>query len=154
MTIQEKLREKDAKIVHLFKEGVFWVAYESDAYRVSQVKNLKPTKKYVKAVQQEVVSVGFPHSSLEGVLSYFTVKERGDTLVVMESSVPVDMDAFGEWKNQMQLQTKAITSSPVLNDANNAAGQLLFEKVRSFKLYTASPMDCMRFIEELQSEFC
>ncbi len=154
MTIQEKIAEKDRKIIRLYKEGVFWIAYESDAYVVSQVKVLKPTKKYVKAVQQEVVSVGFPHSSLESILQYFEVKEHNETFIEAECVEPVDMFAFETWKNQLQLQLKTTTAAQSVAPKTDNTGQLLFERVRSFKLYTASPMDCMRFIEELQSEFC
>ena len=45
MTIVEKLERKSDVEVALYKEGVFWIAYEQSAYLVSQVKALKPTKK-------------------------------------------------------------------------------------------------------------
>ena len=69
MTIKEKIEYEDGQLVHLWKEGVFWVAYEQSAYLVSQVKKLKPTKKYVKTAGREVVSVGFPSSVLADITS-------------------------------------------------------------------------------------
>jgi len=167
MTIHEKIKKKDTKIIHLYKEGVFWIAYEYDAYSVSQVKSLKPTKKFVKAVQQEVVSVGFPNSALEkSIFPHYTVKEREDTRIVMESTKSIDTDVFETWKNQIQLlqpQKNVLTSAltihsataeNTLNRVKSNSEKSLLNKLQSFKLYTASPMDCMRFIEELQDEFC
>ena len=48
---------KNPSDLHLFKEGVFWVAYEHNAYFIWKMKGYKPNKKYIKSIQQEVVSV-------------------------------------------------------------------------------------------------
>lgn len=152
MTIIEKLALKNSKELHLYKEGVFWVAYEEDAYRVSLVKTLKPTKKYIKSIQQEVVSVGFPPASLDTILSNFAVTEKSETLIVAAVDTPVDDEAFARWKNTLEIRK---TDAPAINSPReNGIRDNFSDKLSSFKLHQASPMDCMRFIEELQEEFC
>ncbi|MDR0334140.1 MAG: hypothetical protein LBI15_11865 [Dysgonamonadaceae bacterium] len=59
MIIKEKIHHTDTFAVNLYKEGIFWMAYEQSAYAVCQIKPYIARKKYVKAVSAEVVSVGF-----------------------------------------------------------------------------------------------
>jgi hypothetical protein len=67
--ISDKIRHSCAQEVNWYKEGLFWVAYEQSAYFVWRLKGYKPTKKYVKKVQGEVVAVGFPERGLVGFRS-------------------------------------------------------------------------------------
>lgn len=154
MTISEKIAKKDENEVHLYKEGIFWVAYEEAAFLVYQVKTLRPTKKYIKSIQQEVVSVGFPSSSLDEVLSHFTIKNQEDTLIVLNTNVPANQAAFQKWKGEMELRTQAQPQARQVVVCNDENTDLLLERIRSFKLHLASPMDCLHFVEELQQEFC
>ena len=149
MTIIEKLTSRKENELRLYKEGVFWVAYEQDAYLVSQVKTLKPTKKAIKSIQREIVSVGFPSSSLDGVLSHFPLISRGENLVVMKVDAPVVPSDFENWKKQINLSVH-----PTRKEEPAPENQALINRIKAFKLHTASPMDCMRFIEEIQQEFC
>ena len=60
-TIANKILHPSSKHILLYKEGVFWVAYEQSAYYIAQYKGYKPTKKYFKNINQTIVSVGFPN---------------------------------------------------------------------------------------------
>ncbi|NDV93399.1 hypothetical protein D0T84_00505 [Dysgonomonas sp. 521] len=151
MTITEKLALHGDKELHLYKEGVFWVAYEEDAYLVSQIKKLKPTKKYIKSIQREVISVGFPQSSLEEVLTHFRLKVQEHTAIVLETDVPADPLLFDKWKKEAEIKEQAGLTNPAVH---GGSVNVLVERLSSFKLHTASPMDCMRFVEKLQQEFC
>jgi len=53
MTISEKREHADAYEVKLYREGVFWVAYEQNAYYCGQQKGYKPTKKWIKQSMQK-----------------------------------------------------------------------------------------------------
>jgi hypothetical protein len=66
MTISEKIIHSDAFHVNIYKEGVFWIAYEQSAYYFYVQKGYKPTKKFIKCIGQEVVSIGFPENALAG----------------------------------------------------------------------------------------
>ena len=156
MTIDEKLQRECADKVHLYKEGAFWVAYEQSAYLVSQVKTLKPTKKFIKTVNKEVVSVGFPTSSLGSVTLHFVLKEeRGDYNLIFEASESVSESDFLQWKENIALKISSTSVAvPVVNPVCLPKETLLLEKLKSFKLLQATPLQCVCFLEELQREFC
>ncbi|MCC8146606.1 MAG: hypothetical protein LIO93_09260 [Bacteroidales bacterium] len=152
MTIGEKIAIKSDKELVLYKEGVFWIAYEEAAYLVSQVKKLKASKKYVKSLQQEVVSVGFPDRSLAEIESSLVLKEKTATRARFEVEKAVDVTEFEKWKQQIELRQPA---KPQPSDSyEEKPYDALIEKLASFKLHSATPMSCMLFIEELQREFC
>jgi hypothetical protein len=146
MTISEKIIHSTPRELHLYKEGVFWTAYEQSAYMVSQIKTLKATKKHIKSLSRDVVSVGFPESSLPGILPSFTEKGKTDTHVILESAAPVDTDAFESWRSQIPL--REAVALPVAS----AAEISLPDKIKAFKLHQATPMECMIFIAELQNQ--
>ena len=75
MTIREKIdvaAVATEQQIHLWKEGIFWVAYEQSAYLVWLLKKYKPTKKFIKSVGMEVVSIGFPATALASVMELIT----------------------------------------------------------------------------------
>jgi len=47
MTIAEKLKQRAPNEIQLYKEGVFWVAYEQSAFAVCKIKPYKPKKKFM-----------------------------------------------------------------------------------------------------------
>jgi hypothetical protein len=47
-SINEKIVHSSLCSVNLYKEGIFWTAYEQSAYYVWQLKGYKPTKKRYK----------------------------------------------------------------------------------------------------------
>lgn len=66
-TIKDKLKaeERNERTIRLWPEGTFLKAYERSAYLfVKQVRNYEPRRRYVQAVGQDVVSIGFPQSVL------------------------------------------------------------------------------------------
>ena len=108
MTIKEKinvtaetLHATSLQQIHLWKEGVFWVAYEQSAYAIWLLKKYKPVKKFIKSVGMEVVSIGFPATALASVEAYcIRLDEKSsDTHLVSETTGPFDETAFSDWKN-------------------------------------------------------
>lgn len=70
MTVKEiiQIENGNRNTIILLREGIFWRAYEKSAYAFSmQVHPYKPTRKWVIAVKQDVVSLGFPVSAAENV---------------------------------------------------------------------------------------
>jgi hypothetical protein len=65
MSIKEKLAKEDGTHIYCYKQGAFWVCYEQSAYIVSLSKAYKPSKKWIKNIAQEVVTIGFPNTALQ-----------------------------------------------------------------------------------------
>ncbi|GHT64926.1 hypothetical protein FACS189451_12640 [Bacteroidia bacterium] len=100
MTITEKIPHSSLVEVKFYKEGVFWVAYEQSAYHIHQQKGYRATKKLVKILGQETVSIGFPQSSYETYLKTTTsVLEQDEPCIkVFSLDQAIDMAAFRQWK--------------------------------------------------------
>lgn len=93
---EERSRENDRLV--LFLEGKFWKAYERSAYIMSQRYNFKPTKRFIKLVGEDVVSVGFPQEQLEKYLPNAEMEKDGKRCYMLLRFLP-DEDAFREWKS-------------------------------------------------------
>ena len=67
MTLREKLARETGREIYLYKQCVFWVAYEQSALLLGLKMNLKPSFRFIKAVGRKVLSVGFPNVTLEKI---------------------------------------------------------------------------------------
>jgi hypothetical protein len=97
------------------KMGKFWVAYGQSAFLLSQVKQLKPSKRFVKAAGQEVVSVGFPDEVLQRLTALSTetdkapplqITEREHHFIVLKSSIVFNQENFTEWASKIPLSNQ------------------------------------------------
>jgi hypothetical protein len=157
MIINDKLKKEKGNPVFLYKEGVFWVAYEQSAYYFWQCKGYKPTKRYMKSIAREVVSIGFPTNALEAfldgsedVVSY----EMHDNSYLFHLKEPIAETVFSEWKSELPLQenssaTKA-EASPSPGSGINQQEALIISKLREFPLANKTPLECMVFLSELK----
>jgi hypothetical protein len=71
MTTDEilQLESLNATSVHFVLEGNFWHVYERSAFLTYKyLKDLKMTRKYIKAVAQDIVYGGFPKNQLDGLI--------------------------------------------------------------------------------------
>ena len=66
MTILDKvtLQKQDTTKIFLFKEGVFYKAYNEGAFLLKD-RDYKVVVKHIKSIENEVLSIGFPISVLE-----------------------------------------------------------------------------------------
>lgn len=107
MTFEEKLAAETSNRdeIHLHLEGIFWKAYEKSAFLfVTHLSDFKATKKMVRAVKMDVVSVGFPSHSLEKVTEGRTVvKTDDDRHLVISGLEPCNEKEFVEWKGKIPL---------------------------------------------------
>jgi len=73
MTLKEKVTlAAQPNRMYLFKEGMFYKAYNQNAmWFVQQIKRYNVTVKYIKNIQQEVFSIGFPTLLCEYILNFF-----------------------------------------------------------------------------------
>jgi len=153
MTIQEKItysNESPSKAIHLWKEGVFWVAYEQSAYQVWKMKQYKATKKFIKAAGMDVVSIGFPHvGTFADALQ--APDETQSTHRVISIDTPFVYEDFIQWKTNVPLKTTpAVSPTPANVEILRAAS--LREKIQNFDLSNATPMECMNFLAAIKKE--
>lgn len=99
-TIKEILQEErtqESTCLVLFLEGKFWKAYEHSAYVLTKLYNFKPTKRFIKLVGEEIISVGFPKEQLPKYLDNAVIEEDGKICRAI-LQCPHDEQAFDEWK--------------------------------------------------------
>jgi hypothetical protein len=113
MTTAEMIRHASPTEVKLQKMGKFWVGYEQSAFLLSQIKQLKPSKRFVKAVGQDVVSVGFPGEVLQKLTSLQVVEQTGN-FVILQSEIVFNQANFNEWKARIPLKNLEEKQSMVL----------------------------------------
>ena len=83
-TILQAEQQNDGGRIHLYAEGIFYKAYERSAWVAFRV--LYPfmvKKRAVRKVGQEVVSIGFPKTSLTKWAGTRRVEPIGDDCVVI-----------------------------------------------------------------------
>ncbi len=156
---------EEENAVLLFREGMFWRAYERGAIALCEyVHPFKVSTRYCKAVSQWICSVGFPDSSLER----WTEGRKPERLDAACLSLTLSdeewshVDAsFGEWKEQHVSAAMSAGSFPACDEgsgrqtfttigaqAGDAANAVM--RLRAFPLERSTPMDCMNFIADLK----
>jgi hypothetical protein len=108
MEISEKIVHPDAFHVPIYKEGVFWIAYEQSAYYFWLKKGYKPTKKLIKTVGKEIVSIGFPQNTLDkqGITSHCFPERDESNVKTFLLEEAIDREAFEEWKTKLKSTIK------------------------------------------------
>ena len=93
----------------LYKEGLFWKAYERSAYILCmQVKAFKPTKRSLKSLGgAEIVSVGFPWKYEEKYVGALEREQSGDERLTLVAASAIDPADFENWKALLPLHVPA-----------------------------------------------
>ena len=108
MTSQDFIRTEAANTdrIILYREGLFWKAYERSAFAVcSQVRAFKTTKKALKTLGGgHLVSIGFPAASENAVCGALECISRGQDRVVFAAPRAVDAAEFEVWKAAQPLK--------------------------------------------------
>ena len=149
MQISEKIVHKNAFEINLYLEGVFWVAYEQSAYYFWQLKAYKPTKKYVKAVQTEVVTVGFPGNILKEIEEAGKQQAEGRKHIVFELDNAIDESDFLTWKEGLDTEPPLHAQAKALPPAE---GNTVIEQIKNFDMLSKNPMECMLFLSKIKQE--
>lgn len=105
-TISEILQEErtcTSGQVVLFLEGKFWKAYERSAWALTRLYNFKPSKRFVKLVGEEVISVGFPLEQLPKYLPGAVLEAEGKRCRSLVALAADEM-AFREWKSTTRIK--------------------------------------------------
>lgn len=145
--------------IYLYREGIFYKAYERSAYIfITMVQKFMVKKKFFKCTNCEVVSIGFPSNSIHKHFAAEKIKEI-ENGVVIEMDTEIDVEAFEEWKQNIELTTepvrKTLVSSNNIDALHASFGLSEMEaimKIRMFPLEGKTPLECMMFLSELKKE--
>ena len=130
MTSQDFIRTEAANTdrIILYREGLFWKAYERSAFAVcSQVRAFKTTKKALKTLGGgHLVSIGFPAASENAVCGALECVSREQDRVVFAAPRAVDAAEFEVWKAAQPLKEAVRrTKTAVAVDADVAAADVV-----------------------------
>jgi hypothetical protein len=158
MGISEKIIHNNTFHIHTYKEGVFWIAYEQSAYYFWQQKGYKPTKKFVKSLGREIVSVGFPQNAMDA-FSNILIEEEEVNKKTFLLEEPIDIKAFERWKDDLPLyqndaggkekdRAYSISTMVVPSPQENP----IIRRLQEFPLAYKTPMECMIFLSEIKKQ--
>jgi hypothetical protein len=154
MSISEKMVHIDFFEIKIYREGAFWVAYEQSAFYFAQQKGYKPTKKFVKCVDSEVVSIGFPNSALEELKNTVFLKNgisitsEDENFKILRLEKEIVKEEFETWKTDISVKS---ANAEVQNFEPLPTAEIqVIEKIKKFDLANATPMQCLNFVAELK----
>lgn len=156
--IKEKLAMEVAKMdneIILHREGVFYIMYEQSAWLFTHsVHAYKVKKAYIKCVASDVISIGFPMTSLCKFTNDCKLVDDGAVvhMFLPMERIPVVND-FENWKNkQPSYAQKEIRASGDVADSLAIKLELL-DKIDSFPIESKSPIECMLFLSEIKTKY-
>ena len=130
--------QNNGSFILLYPEGMFYKAYERSAWLACMyLGNLLVKKRYIKKVQQDVVSVGFPKSSIEKWAGGRKIRTMDNYVMIIldDSEIQEYSDEiFHKWK-----------------DSGNESEEI-YDRILSFPIENKTPMECMIFLSELKEK--
>lgn len=143
MKIADIIAQENHHTIKLYKQGVFWVAYEQSAYAIWKNTGYKASKKYIKSIAQSIVSVGFPDTSLKKwqFQKKETLLEGTEKYKCFLSSAAWDNSEYESWKNN----TDVFENREVYKEKRS-----MEEAIKNFPLEKKTPIEAFLFIEELK----
>jgi uncharacterized protein YeeX (DUF496 family) len=142
MKLSEIIKEEKAGIITIYKQGIFWVAYEYSAYYIQQIKNYKINVKFIKALNKNIISLGFPDSSLK-------IFDENKKIILFDNTSTYKKfvieykfceNDFWKWRENLE-KTKG---DKEIQDS-------LVEEIRKFPLEKKTPIEAFLFIKNLKN---
>lgn len=150
--------------IYLYREGLFWKAYEYSAYKfVRTVRAYHPQKKWMKGLACDIVSLGFPDSVFAEIIQGKTAEQEDEKKWIIRGTEPAGEEAFERWKEGlprhgatvtgMEPAGSGVTTQPAsVGEIHRPNERAVLSKLATFQVESASPLQCMMFISELQKE--
>lgn len=160
MTIAEKIKcSADKAVFTLFREGLFYKCYNEDAMVFAQkVKAYKVSSKYVKSIDEKVISLGFPASEVDkGNISLDAIAEIVFAESYKEDSHGVVFSLKTDIKQKFDdFQTKMTTArepdAKKVSNNDDAGIHKLVKMIQEYDLANNTPMQGLAFIQELKNQ--
>lgn len=89
--------------IYLYLEGIFWKVYERSAFAfIHRISRYKPSKRFVKYLDAEIVSLGFPDASRAKVLGDRPLLSASDDRLVLDAGT-IGVEEYERWKEALPL---------------------------------------------------
>ena len=124
-SLYKNLKEKDSKMIYLFKNGIFYIALSDDAIYLSNRFNFKLTK-----LNDSVIKCGFPISSIDKYIKTFTNEN-------------VNFKIIDTSNNKIYSPQEFVLNSNINN---------IIKKIISIDTKQLSISEAYQFIEDLKEE--
>lgn len=175
LTIEKNRKDPQThNVIHIFKEGAFYRAYEWSAWIIAVIVNantLAITKKKVKDSEDTFVFAGFPLTSMEKYIpkeAQLSFTPVSDDQIDITVELPIDIAMLGEegitnliqdWNKQFKLKEKqkkpaetesghdAPSTSPRITRISDIASQIV-----TFPLENKSPLEAWDFLSQLRRQ--
>lgn len=166
---KEKQRNtiQQSRVMYFYKEGTFMRAYEFSAWLwCKYVKEFKPTRRKAKHLDDPIIHIGCPVSSLSNHLPDGAVatsdEESAEIEITLPSTiVPDDADIaammadFEQWKESCPLTetTKKKNGSETLENALTSQPSTItgiMQQILAFPVEQKSMLDCVAFLSDLK----
>ena len=136
MTYKEIIERENENMdaVWLYREGLFMKAYERSAFFVHMyIHEFKLSKRYVKTVNMDVVSLGFPEQTVPKWLNGYVYEYVADGLIRCQMRERYDEVRFHNWKDCVTVNaadrytpnTSVIEKAPVYKTAYDLMIQIM-----------------------------
>ena len=151
MNTREKIdRAADTAVLCLHKEGIFYKLYNQHAMLFTQnIKQLKVKARFIKTVNQQVYSCGFPCSILEEIkerlVGHGGVLEQTEKLLIAANVKWATTGKYSLWCEQQQ----EASAGPKKGTEELTP---IEQQIAAFQVMRKTPMEAMDFILELQEQ--
>ena len=171
MTYKERIDKEDRNhnCLILYKEGIFFKAYEQSAYAFhTRIQPFQLKAKTLKDVEQPYITLGFPQSQQEKYLSGLKIIEENPEYLIAELPEPINKDAFVSWKSGVLASTATQEPSSDAGEGaerpdaqpeperelteGNAALAALLNKVLDLNMAAMTPMTAFNFLYQFQTD--
>lgn len=138
MTILDKvtLQQQDTTKIFLFKEGVFYKAYNEAAFLLKN-KNYKVAVKKIKSIENEVLSIGFPVSVFEKLNDEF-VFEFFEWYAVYNTNTFFDNETYTDWHNKVVKESFKTSKTETEN--------YIVEQLKKYPLANKTPIEVFMWV--------
>lgn len=144
--------------VYLYREGIFYKAYDRSAYAWSKyICSYEVKHRYIKSIGAEVLSIGFPVKSLESKLEghQYEINDERKVVVKLGEKEIIDPQSYERWREEICVAATNVVRENEVEyvDLDKRNNDDLLTEIISFPIETSSPIDCMMFLSELKRRY-
>lgn len=118
-----RLKKIDSKKIYLFKSGIFYIALDDDAKKLSEIFSFKLVN-----LNENTVKCGFPQNRLEYYISQLKLSKISFEIIDLSYS---KIDNYSDYLNNIKIKT--IIDSITNLDMNNITFKESFEFLEKIK---------------------
>ena len=159
MDLKQKLalETADSTNIYLYREGLFWKAYERSAIKFIQTITVyQVNTRFCKVVDMEVISLGFPDAVLPKILEDREYEQPDEKRLIIRSVLLGDEEFAMEKsryisKMMQALKKETLQETVPVRKEPDADAQVL-ERLRLYDIAGVTPIECMIFLSSLKKQ--